>query len=217
MTIRGQLVAVVATLVVATAVLGFPRDGLAGPLDRFLLVSGQLGVSDQPSIPMRKVYDRTNPFSLELRATWLFQERFGVGVGLNWHLREGTGVAVSGDPPTTTLVQVPVFVEGALRLALSRRQVVVPYVRGGIDVVAWSEKDGAQDPSGAKFGVHMGGGAQFQLPFPELNWEGRLSGNPVLDDIYLHLEGWARSANNFGAVGLDLSAVGIGLGLTFLM
>ncbi|HCP45202.1 MAG TPA: hypothetical protein DIU15_04130 [Deltaproteobacteria bacterium] len=217
MTPRGQLVATVAALVVATTVLGVPKDGLAGPLDRFLLVSGQLGVSDQPSTPMRTVYARTNPFSLEVRATWLFLERFGVGAGAGWHLRAGTGVAATGDPPTTTLVQVPVFVEGTLRLALSRGQIVVPYVRGGFDVVVWSEKDGVRDPSGTKLGVHMGGGAQFQLPFPELNWEGRLSGNPILDDIYLHLEGWARSANNFGAAGLDLSAVGIGLGLTFLM
>ena len=217
MTPRDRLIAILAAGVVATTLLGFPGDGLAGPLDRFLLISGQLGVSDQPSVPMRKVYDRANAFSLEARATWLFQERFGVGLGVGGQVREGTGVAASGDPPTTRLWQVPVFVEGQLRLALSRRQIVVPYLRGGFDVVIWSEKGGAQDPSGAKAGVHLGGGAQFQLPFPEINWQGRLSGNPVLDDIYLHLEGWLRSANNFGGAGLDLSAGGIGLGLTFLL
>ena len=102
-------------------------------------------------------------------------------------------------------------------MSLKRTQIPVPYLRGGLSAVAWSETDEVNNPSGVKWGPHVGGGVQFQLPFPEINWEGRMTGNPYLNDIYLHVEGWARATNNFGGPGLDLSAVGFGVGLSLLL
>ena len=113
-------------------------------------------------------------------------------------------------------------VEGLMRLILWKAQPVVPYLRGGLSGVVWSETwagtDGDLDEaSGIKWGVHVGGGAQFRLPFPEINWRGRVVGDPVLDDIYIYVEGWARSASDFGSAGLDLSAFGAAVGLSLLL
>jgi hypothetical protein len=216
MTSLGRRATGIAVLI-AVASFGMPRAGLSQVPNRSFLIGGQLDFGWQRADPMVTVYANEYPFALELHATWLFQEKFGVGIGFAGQIREGTGVAAVGEPPTTTLWQAPIFIEGRLRLALLKKQVAVPYLRGGFDAVLWSEEDGQNDPRGVKWGVHMGGGVEFRLPFPELNWEGRLTGDSLLDDVYLHVEGWARSANNFGSPGLDLSGAGIGLGITVLL
>jgi len=194
---------------------------LVGP-DRFVLVSGGVAWGGQPDPFLKQVYDIANPFSFDLRATFLFGERFGVGVGGGFQNRTGTGVAPSGTAaPVVMIWQVPVYLEGMLRLLLWKSQPVVPYVRGGLDATLWRENffiSGTKhEVQGIKWGAHIAGGAQFRLPFPEINQPGRLIGDPVLDDIYLYVEGWARSANNFGSSPLDLSAGGLAAGITLLL
>lgn len=195
-----------------------PRVAELRPPDRVFLASVQLDVGAQPSAAMMTVYGPANPFSLHLRGTWLFGERFGVGLGGGLQMRGGTGVAPSDvEPAKTRMWQFPILVEGSARLLVWRSQIVVPYLRGGFDAVIWTESWGDERLTGVKWGVHAAGGAQFRLPFPEINHPGRMVGDPLLDDIYLHVEGWARSASNFGSAGLDLSSAGGGIGLTLLM
>jgi hypothetical protein len=193
------------------------------PPDRIFLLSIQGDVGVQPSEPMTTVYKHAQPMSFHVRGTWLFGERFGIGLGAGVQGRTGVGIAPEGvDPPLTALWQIPIQIEGSMRLLLWKTQPVVPYLRTGFDAVVWTESwdagDGGKDSlTGLKWGVHAAGGAQFRLPFPEINQPGRMVGDPVLDDIYLHVEGWARSASNFGSSGLDLSSAGGGIGLTLLM
>lgn len=197
---------------------GPPRPATPQAPDRVFLAQVQLDVGAQPSAAMKTVYAGSNPVSVHLRGTWLFGERFGIGFGGGAQIRNGTGIAPSGvEPPTTRMWQFPIQVEGSARLLLYRTQIVVPYVRGGFDAVIWTEAWDDERMTGVKWGVHAAGGAQFRLPFPEINMPGRMIGDPVLDDIYLHVEGWARSASNFGSPGLDLSSAGGGIGLTLLM
>ena len=216
MTSPGRRATLVAVLI-AVACFVLPRAGLTQVPDRSILLKGQIDFAHQRSGPMVEVYGNEYPFSIEFRGTWLFKEKFGVGIGFALQIREGTGVSPVGQGPVTTLRQAPMFLEGCLRLALLKKQVAVPYIRGGFDAVLWSEEDGQNDPKGVKWGAHLGGGVEIRLPFPELNWEGRLTGNPVLDDVYLHIEAWARSADNFGSPGLDLTAAGVGMGITLLL
>jgi hypothetical protein len=172
---------------------------------------------------MKQVYGTANPFAGGMRVAWLFSERFGIGAGASLSLRKGTGIAPTGQtPPEVWMWQVPIEVEGSLRMLLYRSQPVVPYLRGGATAVIWRETWG--DPGGElesvmglKWGVHVGGGVQLRLPFPEINLRNRRIQGSVLDDLWLHIEGWTRSASNFGAEGLDLSCAGVGVGLTFLL
>ncbi|MCP4870112.1 MAG: porin family protein [Proteobacteria bacterium] len=199
-----------------------PAPVVQGP-DRSVLVSVEAQVFTQPSAAMKQVYGTNTPFAGGLRAAWLFGERFGVGGGASFALRKGTGVAPAGQtPPETWMTQVPIELEGSMRVLVFRTQPVVPYLRGGLTGVVWRESwaDSAGKLAwiqGIKFGVHVGGGVQIRLPFPEINMRNRRIGDAVLDDIWLHVEGWARSANDFGRDGLDLSTAGAGVGLTFLM
>ncbi len=200
-----------------------PRPSeLPPPPDRSLLASVQVGALLQDGPAMKQVYGRENPLQVEVRATFLFEERFGFGFSGGLQFRRGTGVAPSGATPSEALFwQIPIAVEGHLRMALWKDQIAVPYARFGVTAVVWHEVDHATSPAtlpwGVKFGPHAAGGAQFRLPFPELDFEGRLSGPPLIDAVYVHVEGSVRSSSNLGAPGLDLSAAGVSLGLTLLM
>lgn len=190
--------------------------------DRFFLLSGQAAVGVQDDPFLKQVYGVANPFSFGLRGTVVFTERFGFGAGFDFQNRVGTGAAPSDtSPPTVMLWEIPVYIEAHLRMLLWKTQPVVPYLRGGLDAMIWIENffiDGTKhEVRGVKWGAHIAGGAQFRLPFPEINQPGRLIGDPVLDDIYLHVEGWARSASNFGNSPLDLSGAGVAVGITLLM
>ncbi len=206
---------------------------------RWLQVGAQVDLADQPDPIMKQVYARKTPFGFRLQANVLFEERYGVGLAVGLHRRAGTGVAPDGEPPETVLWQIPVAIEGWLRMALWNDQPVVPYLRAGFDVVVAIERVLVADEAdpeaddaeatrgpvedlvpawhGAKLGVHGGGGVQIRLPFPEIQWSGGMTGPPGLNDIYFHIEGWGRSADNFGAAGVNLSAVGVSAGVTLLL
>jgi hypothetical protein len=215
---------------------------------RFATAGVQLDVNYQFDAAMKRIYDRNGPFGLGIFGNVLFDERVGVGISAGLQRRQGTGVApeVDGEAPLlpeVVLWQVPVAVEGWLRMALVRNQPVVPYLRaGGGVVLAWervfpgAEDAAAADPAdpaaeagaddgprvadalwfGCKVSVHGAGGVQIRLPFPEIQWEGTMAGPSALSDIYLHIEGWARAANNFSRSGVDLSAVGASAGITVM-
>ena len=215
-------------------------------LSRWLQFGIQADLVTQPDPVMKRIYGRQSPFGLRGQVNILFEERYGVGLTLGLQRRAGQGVAPDGEPPDTVLWQIPVAIEGWLRMALWRDQPVVPYLRAGVGAVFAIERvlppeasadeadpaaveDSEEEPAadgppdlvppwfGAKFGVHGGGGVQIRLPFPEVQWDGGMTGPPGLQDIYFHLEGWARSADNFGAAGVNLSAVGVSAGVTLLL
>lgn len=216
-------------------------------LSRWLQIGVQADLALQPNPVMKQVYGRQSPFGIRLQATAFFEERFGIGLAAGVQRRQGTGISPTADLPKVVLWQVPIAVEGWLRMALWRDQPVVPYLRAGFNVVIAVERvlppdasaDDAADPAaetdaaaedpantppdlvppwiGAKAGVQGGGGVQIRLPFPEIQWDGGMTGPPGISDIYFHLEGWARSADNFGAPGVNLSAVGVSAGVTLLL
>lgn len=196
-----------------------PRPGAAPPVpDRSFLVTASLEIAGQDGNFVKQIYGREDFVAFGLHGTWLFEERFGFGLGAGLLIRQADGVAPAGvDVPQVTLWQIPVQVEGVLRLSLWRDQIPVPYFRGGMTGLVWTELGGDTEPVGVKWGPHAAGGVQFRLPFPEIQFEGRISGDPLLDDIYAHVEGWVRSSSSFGAPGLDLSAAGFAAGITLLM
>jgi hypothetical protein len=207
----------------AAAMVEAPRpEALPTLPDRSVLLGVQVGAMLQDGYAIKRVYSRNDPLAVDVRATFLFEERFGFGVSGGLQFRRGTGVAPSGVEPAEALFwQFPIAVEGFLRMALWYDQIVVPFARFGATAVVWHEIDHATSPAslpvGVRFGPHAGGGAQFRLPFPEIDFEGRLSGPPLVDAVYVTVEGSVRSSSNLGAPGLDLSAAGISLGLTLLL
>ena len=87
------------------------------------------GVQEDPFL--EQVYGDDSPFSFGLRASYLFGERFGVGFGVGFHNRRGTGGAPSDEQqPDVMIWQVPVHVEGTL-YQLPDPALVAPQVFGG--------------------------------------------------------------------------------------
>lgn len=118
-------------------------------LPRRLVTAGvQLDVNYQFNPIVKQVYDRNGPFGLSMWANVLFDERVGLGVVAGVQRRAGTGVAPEGEPPDVVLWQLPIALEGWLRMALVRDQPVVPYLRAGVGVVVvWEKVFLAPDPA----------------------------------------------------------------------
>lgn len=225
---------------------------LPPPTSRWLFVGVQLDVSHQYHPFALQVYGKKAPFGFQGYVAMLANERVGLGFSAGFHRRKGTGLApdleVEGAiAPDAVLWQVPAAIEGWLRLALWKDQLVVPTLRAGFDAVYWSEKTTEGSPeegvvaeaaaaveelvtgetdkpevlsrfAGLAFGVHVAGGVQVRMPFPEVQWEGGMGGAAgVINDVYLHVEGRVRWINTFNAANkVDLSSVGASAGITLL-
>ncbi len=196
---------------------------LPAPPPRSVTISIAGGIQRQPSPAMDAVYGTTHPLEIEVRGGAWWGERLGVGLVVGLQRRSGEGIAPKAPMPTTVLWQIPVAVEGRLRLALHDGQPVVPIVRAGLGAVGaietWSVEDGESGEwRGVKAAVHVAGGFQLRLPFPELSFGGpRFTEVPGPQDLYLQVEGRLRSAADFGREALDLSGAGVVVGLTFLL
>jgi hypothetical protein len=229
------------TLAGAMFVAGFVVGDVLEPVDpppdlptappRSVSLTLSAGIHRQPSPEMDAVYSTAFPLEVEFRAAGWFGERFGVGIVAGVQRRDGEGIAPTEPLPTTVLWQIPLAVEGGLRLALQDGQVFVPTMRAGLGVVValenWEVADltdpEAEEPvssgswRGVKGAVHFAGGFQVRIPFPELSFRGPSFGPPGIQDLYLSVEGRLRSAADFGRGGLDLSGAGVFVGLTFLL
>jgi hypothetical protein len=196
---------------------------LPPPPPRSVTVSIAGALQRQPSDEMDAVYGTTHPFEIEVRGGAWWGERVGVGIVGGVQRRVGEGIAPKAPTPTTVLWQIPLAVEGRLRMALHDGQPVVPLVRAGLGVVGaietWTVEEGdSGEWRGFKAAVHVAGGFQIRMPFPELSFGGpRFTEIRGPQDLYLQVEGRLRSAADFGRGGLDLSGAGVVIGLTFLL
>ena len=191
------------------------------PPPRTFSVTVAAGLQRQPSTEMDSVYGTSFPIEVEVRGAAWWGERVGVGVVAGVQHRTGEGIGPK-TAPVTILWQIPVAVEGHLRLAIYDQQPVVPTLRVGLGAVGaierWEIEGGDSGVwRGVKASVHVAGGVQIRLPFPELSFGRPSFGGPVAQDLYLHVEGRLRSAANFGLAGLDLSGAGLVVGLTLLL
>ncbi len=188
-----------------------------GPTRDAVMITAQVDYTGQDAAALQAVYGKLGRVAFQGHGAWLWRGRLGVGGGGGFHLRSGTGAAPAGSPPATQLLQVPLMIEGVLRLLFAEEQVLIPYARFGYDLVIWRERVEEDALVGLKNGAHLVGGLQVRIPFPEVDWEGRQSGPPALRAVLFHLEGWGRAANNFGGPGLDLGAAGLGFGMGVLL
>jgi hypothetical protein len=205
-----------------SAWLALAPISLPQPPPRSFSVSVAGAIQRQPGEAIDAVYGTEFPLELEVRAGALWGERFGVGLVVGLQHRTGEGIAAKGPLPVTILWQIPVAAEGRLRLVLRDEQAFVPVLRAGLGVVAaierWSVEDGDSGVwRGVKAAVHVAGGFQLRLPFPEFSFRGPSFGASPIRDIYLQVEGRLRSAADFGRAGLDLSGAGLVVGLTLLL
>ncbi len=145
------------------------------PMTRVFHLGAQVDFTHALHRHVKTVHGRTDPVAFEVWGAWLFDERAGIGLRGGLSRRRGLGVApalpdedagetaLAGDapvgPPETVLWQIPLAIEGRLRLALVRDQPVVPYLRAGVGAMVAIERLFSPDPVDPAAGAEAADGA----------------------------------------------------------
>ncbi len=138
---------------------------------------------------------------------FLYDGKYGIegGVGFmyenGWALGSATGER-SGD--RFNFIMVPMETTGVWRMDYAENQIVVPYIKGGIDYVYYRESVKGSVTQGLKTGLHAAGGMQFSLDF--FDSDASLENDYGINDIYFVIEARYNWINSFGKKGLDLSS-----------
>lgn len=145
----------------------------------------------------------------------LYKGRYGaeMGVGImdkNSSAVGGTNGAVSGD--TFNLFLLPMETNAVWRFDYLKDQIVVPYIKGGVDYVFYRENFMGDVTKGLKTGLHANGGLQFLLKHFD---EDRGMEEYGISDFYVVIDARYGWVNSFGKTGLDLSGATYSAGLLF--
>ncbi len=148
--------------------------------------------------------------------SFLYQGRYGVEVGAGYVGAGGTATgrtsgAVSGDSFNLTLI--PIQTSFAFRADFKEDQLLVPYLKAGLDDVFFHESVQGDVTKGFKLGLHTAGGLQILLD--RLEDIPRSFEEMGVNDIYFVLEGRYGWINGFGGSGIDLSGFTFSGGLLF--
>lgn len=143
---------------------------------------------------------------------FLYNEQIGAELGVGVFYKTGNAIA-SGtgtqSQDTFTLLTIPMTIGGSYRFLYTRKQPVVPYVRGGFEMDYFRENDSGTKIQGLKKGLYGGGG----LMVPISSWMDELDVERQSDaQVYITFEGLYKWVNDFGGNGLNLSGAVYSLG-----
>lgn len=146
----------------------------------------------------------------------LYKGRYGLEAGAGFMYVTGKAVgatsgAVSGD--SFDLLMVPMETNAVMRFDFVENQVVVPYVKAGVDYVYFRENVSGDKTSGLKTGLHGSGGLQFLVE--GIDTDSSLESDYGINDIYFILDAKYGWINSFGKTGLNLSGMTYSAGLLF--
>lgn len=143
---------------------------------------------------------------------FLYNEQIGAEVGVGVFYKTGNAVATGSATPSQdsfSLMTIPITVGGSYRFLYTRKQWVVPYVRGGFEMDYFRENDSGTKIQGLKKGLYGGGG----LMLPITKWMDELDVERQSDaQMYMICEGLYKWVNDFGGRGLNLSGAVYSLG-----
>jgi len=165
-----------------------------------------------------QVYGREARILSEILFRYKILPRLEVGGGVGFLLANGEGRTLGGQTSDEdfTIILAPLQAEGVYRFDLFPQQLLVPYVKAGVDLWFYRETDDdSRDWAGAKGGFHAGGGVQLLLDRldPE-GAEGFMHNTGILNS-YLVLDVRYANVDAFGSGDLDLSGWIIQGGLCF--
>lgn len=144
----------------------------------------------------------------------IFKDRYNVTVTTGFFYKSGSQVGVgsglsSGD--SYSLYMIPIRLDFIYRFDFVNEQIVVPYLRAGVDSVIFVESAGGT-LWGNKFGLHGGAGVAFLLDRAEA-LSASVENGMGINDMYLTLEARYAHINSFKNTGIDLSGIYPYLGL----
>jgi hypothetical protein len=101
------------------------------------------------------------------------------------------------------------------RADFKENQILVPYVKVGVDYVYFRQSLKGTTINGVKYGLHAVGGIQILLDIIDSGAQATMERDWGINDVYFTLEGKYSWINNFGSGGLDLSSLICSFGLLF--
>lgn len=145
----------------------------------------------------------------------LYDSKYGAELGVGVISEKGQAIGSGGEESQESFrfTMIPVQLNLAYRADYKENQLFVPYIKGGPDIVFFTESLSGNSTSGKKFGLHGTLGLQILLEFwgegddMELEWG--------VNDVYLTLEGEYSWVNNFRSSSLDLTGLIFSLGFLF--
>lgn len=166
---------------------------------------------------MKTFFDPCCNFGGEVEFGLLFHDKYNVTISSGLGYKTGLAVGVTTGSPsgdTFTLLTFPVRLDFIYRFDFKSDQVLLPYLRSGVDAVIFREASGNSSINGVKYGLHGGAGLGFLLDRVE-NLTSTMENDMGINDIYLVLEGRYAFINSFQSSGLDLSGFYPYLGVLF--
>lgn len=143
---------------------------------------------------------------------FLYNEQIGAEVGVGVFYKTGNAIGTGSGVPsqdTFKLLTIPMTIGGSYRFLYTRRQWVVPYVRGGFEMDFFRENDSGTKIKGLKKGLYGGAG----LLVPITKWIEAMDVEKQSDaPVYVMFEGLYKWVNDFGGKGLNLSGAVYSLG-----
>ncbi|OVE80995.1 hypothetical protein BVY03_04875 [bacterium K02(2017)] len=146
-------------------------------------------------------------FGGEVEFGLLLKDRYNFTITAGAGFNSGSAVGVrsggnSGDD--FSLLLFPLRFDFIYRFDFKSEQLILPYIRTGVDTVFFREKAGGDKVQNVKYGVHAGVGVGILLDrVEELGHS--LESEMGVNDIYLIVEGRYAMINSFKSGGLDLS------------
>ncbi len=177
------------------------------------------GVFWPDSDEWEKVYGRDAAILSEIHLRYQLLPRLEVGGALGFLIENGQGQLRGGETSDQdyTILLVPLQFEGVYRFDFLTDQLLVPYVKAGLDLWLFREEgeNDSKEWSGTRGGFH--GGVGLQLLLDRLDPEGArnfLRSTGIVNS-YIVMDARYAKVDNFGSSDLDLSGWIIQAGLFF--
>ncbi|MBW2146537.1 MAG: hypothetical protein JRG73_02545 [Deltaproteobacteria bacterium] len=165
-----------------------------------------------------EVYGRKVGFLTEIHLRRQLLPRLEVGGSVGFLVESGHGRTSSGEASDQdfTLFLVPLQVEGVYLFDFLPEQLLVPYVKAGLDLWLFLERgDDSRDWSGTKGGYHGGGGLLLLLDRLDPEGARNFLRSTGIVNSYIVMDARYANVDNFGSSDLDLSGWIFQAGLMF--
>lgn len=163
-----------------------------------------------------KFFDKCCNIVTEISGGYLYKARYGVEIGVGVMSQDGNarGTTTGGvSQDTFNLFLIPMETTAVWRMDYVNDQIVVPYIKGGVDYVFFRENTEGHVTQGLKTGLHAIGGLQFLLE--AFDSDESLAIDYSINDFYFIIEARYNYVNSFGKAGLNLSGLIYSAGFLF--
>jgi hypothetical protein len=168
---------------------------------------------------MKRFFDPCCNLIGRIEQGFLYDSKYGVGLGIGFLSLNGDAVSVTTpslvSQDTFNLFIMPMDTSFVFRADFVEDQIVVPYVKGGVDYVFFRQSLKGSVIKGVKYGMHGIAGIQILLDGIDSSTKLSMEEDYGINDMYFTLEARYNWINDFGGGGLNLSSWIFSFGLLF--